>query len=230
MNTESTLLDVSFEKLLNRRFSCRGFRPDLVERPTIDRLLRLAQRTPSWCNTQPWQVTVMSGTATKRFSDALTERATSGAPMGTDIDFPEAYEGIYLDRRRESGFQLYDSVGIQKGDRKASADQGLENFRLFGAPHVAIITTERKLGTYGAIDCGGYISNFTLAAAALGLASIPQAAIASQSNFVREFLSLPEDRLVVCGISFGFENDKHPANSFRANRADIGQVAKFLDD
>jgi len=44
------------------------------------------------------------------------------------------------------------------GDREASKRQTLENFRMFGAPHVAIITTERKLGTYGVLDCGLQIS------------------------------------------------------------------------
>ena len=39
-----------------------------------------------------------------------------------------------------------------------------------------VIHTNEPLGIYGAIDCGGYVSNFMLAAQALGLGTIPQAA------------------------------------------------------
>jgi hypothetical protein len=38
---------------------------------------------------------------------------------------------------------------------------------------VAIIHTDEPLG-YGAIDCGAYVSNFMLAAQALGLGTIPR--------------------------------------------------------
>jgi hypothetical protein len=76
----------------------------------------------------------------------------------------------------------------------------LENFCLFGAPHVAIVTTDRALGTYGAVDCGAYVANFALAARSLGVAVIAQAALAAYPAFWREQLDLSEDRLVVCGI------------------------------
>jgi len=39
-----------------------------------------------------------------------------------------------------------ETVGIARGDRVASARQGRENFRLFGAPHVCIGTTDEGRG------------------------------------------------------------------------------------
>ena len=62
--------------------------------------------------------------------------------------------------------------------RPPHAKQALENFNFFGAPHVAIITTDEALGVYGAVDCGGYVTSFMLAAQALGVATVPQAALA----------------------------------------------------
>lgn len=230
MSTGTMALEKAFETLLETRYSCRSFLSDPVPRSAIERLLKLAQRTPSWCNTQPWQITILGGAAAKLFSTEITKWAIQGSKVKPDLPFPEAYEGKYLDRRRESGFQLYDSVGVQKGDRVASANQALQNFRFFGAPHVAIISTDRKLGTYGAIDCGAYVSNFALAATSMGLASIPQAAFAHHADFVREHLSLPEDRLVVCGISFGYEDKTHPANSFRTRRAELEEIAEFIEN
>ena len=176
----------TLERLLTARHSCRGFGSNPVPRGVIERILTLAQRTASWCNAQPWQVSITQGQGTDRFNRALVDHVATDT-VKPDIAFPREYRGVHLLRRRECGFQLYESVGIARGDRAASARQTLENFRFFGAPHVAIVTTEVELGVYGAIDCGAYVANFVLAAQSLGVATIAQAALAAHSAFIRDF-------------------------------------------
>lgn len=210
------------ESLLAERYSCRAFLPDPVPDEIIDRLFTAAQRTASWCNTQPWQVHLLGGEAISRFSEELTEHVLTH-DQSADHGLPE-YEDTYLERRRESGFGLYSALGIERSDREARGLQMLKNFSFFGAPHSAIITTDRALGTYGAIDCGGYVSTLLLTAQALGLGSIAQAAIAMYSDFVRDWLDLTDDRLVVCAVSVGYADPDHPANAFRTTRADIPSV------
>src|SRR6478609_1340117 len=170
------------EELLNERYSVRAFLPQPVPRETIDRLLTIAQRTASWCNSQPWQVLIASGEAKERFRKLIYAEAASGAEDDHDFTPPREYLGVYLERRRESGFQLYNTLGIARGDKIAYAKQALENYNFFGAPHVAVIHTDEPLGVYGAIDCGAYVGNFMLAAQALGLGTIPQAALARHSK------------------------------------------------
>lgn len=212
--------------LLHLRHSCRAFLPDAVPRATIERIVGAAQRVPSWCNAQPWHLTITSGPETDRFRDALYDHADKSVPE-PDLEWPKGYPGVYGDRRRTCGWQLYDAVGVEKGDRAASARQMMENYRFFGAPHVAILTTPVELGAYGALDTGGFITAFTLAAQAEGVGSIAQAAIAAYARFVREFLDLPADRLVLCAISFGYADGDHPANGFRTERADPSDVIEW---
>lgn len=221
--------DLTLDGLLRGRHSCRAFLDKPVDRAIIESLLTLAQRTPSWCNTQPWQVILTSGEATRRVAAGLSEQAASGTPEQPDIAFPPAYRGVYLDRRRVCGFQLYGALRIKRGNRAGYAAQAQQNFRFFGAPHFALITTDAELGTYGALDCGGYVSVFLLAAQSLGLATIPQAAVASYSPWLREHFALPADRLVVCGISFGYADSEHDANSFRTERAELTETVQWLE-
>jgi nitroreductase len=216
------------EELLGERFSCRAFKTDSVPRPIIERILKAAQRTASWCNSQPWQVVIASGEAKENFRKAIHASASSGVDDG-DFPFPREYRGVYLERRRESGFQLYNTLGIVRGDKAAYAKQALENFNFFGAPHVAIIHTDEALGVYGAIDCGAYVSNFLLAAQALGLGAIPQAALAHQSGLIRRHFNIGDDRRVVCGISFGYAERDHRINSYRTSRAGVADAAVFVD-
>ncbi len=217
------------EELLSERYSCRAFHPDPVPRPTIERVLTAAQRTASWCNSQPWQIVIASGEAKERFRTAIYGEASSGASADGDFSFPREYRGVYLERRRESGFQLYNTLGIARGDKAAYARQALENYNFFGAPHVAIVHTDEALGIYGAIDCGAYVGNFLLAAQALGLGTIAQAALARHSGLIRRHFKLGDDRRVVCGISFGFADRDHKINAYRTSRARIADTVTFLD-
>ena len=211
------------ERLLRARHSCRSFKSEQLPDALIERSFAIAQRTASWCNSQPWKVIVTRGGETDRFRAALMAHAAAHAPT-PDIPYPNEYRGVYLDRRRECGFQLYESVGVPKGDKAGGMKQMFENFRLFGAPHVALIHSDKALGPYGAVDCGAYVANLLTVMQALGIAAIPQAALAAQSGFLHEYFGVDSERLFVCGVSFGYEDDSHPANKFRTTRAGLGDV------
>lgn len=210
-------------QVLKARYSCRAFRADPVPEDDIRRIVDTARHVPSWCNAQPWQVIITQPDATNSFRTALQEEVANGAPQ-LDLAGPEGYPGVYGERRRTCGWQLYGAVGVQKGDRAASGAQMMRNFALFDAPHVAIISSPRALGGYGAMDTGGFVTAFTLAARALGVDTIAQAAIASYADFVRDHFNMDEDRMILCAISFGYADPDHPANGFRTERAALDDI------
>ncbi|PCE42767.1 nitroreductase [Rhizorhabdus dicambivorans] len=230
--TDSSMAD-AVERAVQQRHSCRGFRPDPVPRTLIERILRISQSTPSWCNSQAWQLVVTEGQATPDFRTALFAEASRrmadpGADQGApDFPTPERYDGIYAERRRACGLALYQSLGIAREDRAGAARAMLNNFDLFGAPHVMIVTTPRDLGPYGAVDCGGFVSTFMTVAQAHGVATIAQGALATYSQFVRAHFGIGDDRLLLCGISFGYEDSAAPANGFRTGRASLDEVVSW---
>lgn len=217
------------EALLQRRHSCRAFLPTPVPRGVIEQILTAAQRGASWCNAQPWKVHIASGKGLDKLRDALYVRAQGASRPAPELDWPREYRGVYQDRRRECGWELYRATGVQKGDREASLRQARENFRMFGAPHVAILSSEKLLGTHGVMDCGAWVANFLLACTAAGVATIAQAALATYPDILREHLDIAADRVIVCGVSFGYEDTAHPANSFRTTRAPLGEVATWVE-
>src|SRR3546814_252360 len=103
--------------MLAERFSCRAFRPDPVPDATVTRLFAMAQRTPSWCNTQPWHVSLLEGEAISRFGKELSEHVLAHQEKA-DLGLPE-YQGVHLERRRESGYGLYSALGIAREDRES---------------------------------------------------------------------------------------------------------------
>ncbi|BDB62986.1 MULTISPECIES: nitroreductase [Rhodococcus] len=218
----------TLSSLLDTRFSCRAFLTKQVPREDIERMLQMGQRTASWCNSQPWQVHIVSGDATDRLRDAVYAQATSGN-MDPDIPGPAEYRGAYAERRRGAGYALYNALGIARDDYQRRTEQMLENYRFFGAPHVAIITSDKALGVYGAVDCGGYVSTLLLAAESLGIAAVPQAAVAMTATALRRELNIGDDRDIVCAISFGYADQAHPANACRTDRASLDETVEWVD-
>ena len=229
MDTSATPADV-LAALLRERYSCRGFLPDRLDRAVIKSIVSDARHAPSWCNTQPWKLIVTDGEETQRFRKSLSEHVHDRFEDAPDLPFPASYDGVYRERRRECGWQLYQSVGISKGDRAASHRQMLKNFSLFGAPHVAIVTTDKNLGIYGAIDCGLFVQSFLLAAQSRGIGAIPQAAMASQAPFIRDYFGIPDERLVLLGISFGYQDRSDPANEFRTTRQEADDIIAWAGE
>jgi nitroreductase len=220
--------DEVLDALLRGRWSCRAYLPTPVPRRVIERMLSIAQRSASWCNTQPWQLEVTSGEGTDRFRDSLGAHVKEAGGLSTpDYPMPELYTGVHRNRRQVSGWQLYEAVGVPRGDRGASARQTAKNFELFGAPHVAIITVAKEQEVYGAVDAGIYIGTLLLAAQSLGIAAIPQAALARYAPFLREYFDIDESRNVLLAISFGYADLDHPVNSYRTQRAAIEDVVSF---
>ena len=221
--------DEVLARLIDTRFSCRAYLPRAVPRATLERLFTLARRTPSWCNTQPWHVSLVSGPALEQLGAALLAAADAGEPARPDFAFPPGYAGVYRDRRKVCGVQLYQALGIGRDQPDRAREQSLENFRFFGAPHVAFITTDAALGVYGLLDCGFYAMSLLLAARSVRLDSIAQAALASYPDVVRTHLGLGADRHVVCGISLGYGDHEHRINGYRTERASLGDAVTFVD-
>ena len=77
----------------------------------------------------------------------------------------------------------------------------------FGAPVGLIITIDRRLEVGSWLDLGMFVQNVMLAAAGRGLQSCPQETFSKYHRILRSLLSIPQEQIVVCGISIGFAKD-----------------------
>ena len=213
--------------LLNSRYSCRAYKKQEVSEKDIREIISTASRVPTWCNAQPWEVLVTRGEATEKLSQLLIE-STKTQQINPDFNWPTQYVGQYAQRRRQCGYQLYESIGIQKEDKKRRKEQMMLNYEFFGAPHVAIVTSESDLGPYGSMDCGGFIAAFTIVAQAKGIATIAQASITGYAQTIRKYFQIPKNRLIQTAISFGYSDDLHPINHFRTEREKSEKVVKIF--
>ncbi len=224
----SEQLKNAFADLLDARRSVRGFKSKRVPQAILDNVFEFARRAPSNCNTQPWQVAVASGEACERLRQSFPDAIAEGK-FDMDFDYSGQYEGVYKERQHDAAAQLYSAQGIAREDKQRRNDVFMDNFKFFGAPHVAFLFLPEPFGIREAVDVGMFAQNLMLSLCAHGLASCPQTALSFDATTVRKELDIDAKNKLLFGISFGYEDHDHPANKCRVGRADLSQNIHFIE-
>lgn len=211
----------SVHHAITSRRSVRAFRPEPVDRALLERILTDAARAPSGTNIQPWTVHVLQGDARDRLVAKATERFRRGDGDGLGEYYPVEFVEPYLSRRRKIGWDMYGLLGIQKGDREASAAAHCRNFEFFGAGTGLVLTMHETMRKGGWMDLGLYLGNVMTLAQAHGLVTCPQAAWLEMEKLLEEELNVPDDHQIVVGLSIGYEDTSHPLAQLRTERAPL---------
>lgn len=209
------------------RKSVRAFRPDPVPRETIERILTLAARAPSGGNLQPWRVYVLIGRARERLAARVAE-ARKEHPMGVEPEYniyPPALGEPYRSRRFRVGEAMYATMNIPREDKQARLSFFAKNWEFFGAPVGLIFTMERWMQPGQWADLGMFMENVMLLAREEGLHTCPQESWARFHTVVRDYLSIPENEMIFCGMAIGHADETAPVNALESERAPLADYA-----
>jgi len=222
---------MSVEEAIVGRQCTREFQNDKpVPQETIERILKIAGRTPSGSNIQPWKVWVATGAARDAITEACHKRHMAGDPSGREFKYyPVDWREPYINRRRENGWGLYGLLGIEKADKEAMKIQHGRNFLLFDAPVGLFFTIDRSLETGSWLDIGMFIQSVMLAARGEGLATCPQAAFCHFHDTVTKLLGVPDDQMLLCGMSLGYPLPGSRVNGYRTTRVETSEFTTFVD-
>ena len=216
------------EYAITSRSSIRAFLPTPVPRETIERILAAASYAPSGSNMQPWKVRVITGAVKDRLcAQVMAAHDGDGSPDRGFKYYPEPFPEPYLSRRRATGWGLYGTLGIAKGDKDAMHRQHGRNYLFFDAPVGLIFTIDRALEIGSWLDYGTFLQNIMVMARGLGLHTCPQAAWASQHTTVCRVLDIPDDEILMCGMALGHADPDAVENGFRPVREPVSAFTTF---
>ena len=218
---------------ITSRRSIRAFLPTPVPRETVSDILAVASRAPSGTNTQPWQVTVLTGESLKRLGARITAAHDDPAQRSQHSEeyayYPTEWVSPYIDRRRKVGWDLYSLLGIGKADKQRMHEQHGRNYRFFDAPVGLIFTIDRVMQQGSWLDYGMFLQSVMVAARGRGLDTCPQAAFTQYHALIREELGLADTQMVVCGMALGWADPAAVENSLVTERAPVSDFARFLE-
>jgi nitroreductase len=213
--------DMNVSEAIATRKTVRAFKPDPVSRETIEEIIRLAARAPSGGNVQPWKVYALIGPARDELVRRVAEtRKTS--PMGTAPEYhiyPPDLTEPYRTRRFRVGEQMYATMNIPREDKISRLKFFSRNWEFFGAPAGLIFTIDRQMQQGQWADLGMFMQNIMLLAREHRLHTAPQEAWSLFHPQVREYLSVPENEMIFCGMAIGTADEAAPVNGLESERA-----------
>jgi nitroreductase len=216
---------MNVSEALATRKSIRAFRPDAIARQTIESILALAARAPSGGNLQPWKVHVLIGAAKDELVRRTKERMAVNPRGGTPeyhIYPPELTEP-YSTRRFQVGEQMYATMGIPREDRPRRLKQFVRNWEFFGAPVGLIFSIDRQMQEGQWSDLGGFLQSIMLLAREHGLHTCAQEAWAPFHEVIRDYLKVPPEEMIFCGMSLGYADETAPINTLVSERARLDE-------
>ena len=218
-------------EVIEKRKSIRAFKPDPVPRDVLNKIAGMALRAPSWANTQPWELVIVSGARLEAIKKAfVTQRGSTAQP---DFRGPEQVTGIYKTRFQNLATKM--SEAARRGTRdKDPGDWFLQGPRLYGAPAAIYILIDRSfyeqaggLNVWPVFDCGLVAQNIMLLATHYGLGTIVQAQAVHYPNVLRQMLGIPTSKLVLVGIAIGYPDWNNPINQVRSERETMETLVKW---
>lgn len=216
------------EEILAQRRSIRAYTDDPVDRVTVENICRAARRAPSGANLQPGKFHVLTGEALGGLKDRLAQANADGESHDLEYSyFPDPMDSELKNRQRRTGFALYAAQGIARRDVKRRRAQFAQNYQFFGAPVGIVVTIDRNMGKGCFMDLGMALMTFLLSAQDHRLGASGIGALANFGPVVHEYLKLPKDEMVVCGIALGVPDRAAKINNFRTERQDLEEFTSF---
>lgn len=215
---------MNVNEALAARYSCRAYTAEPVTREQVEAVVAAASRAPSWANTQPWEVFVAAGAPLERIRQGYLRRAEEGVERALEIAAPASWPEAHRARTAELMRVRSGLLGIDPADADARRRLMQRNFSLFGAPAVAWLCLDRALSPWSLFDLGAFAQSLMLAAAGLGLDSVPAVMLAAYPDIVRSELGVPDALAIAIGIALGHADREDPLNKLRSPRRPPAEV------
>ena len=217
---------MELQEVIHHRRSIRQFLPKSVSVDLIQDMIADCLWAPSWGNTQPWEIVVVTGQKMAEFKKKSQETLLAGKAAATDIPMPQVWPQAYLDRYKQLGKSVLGALSIARDDKEARLQHFVNMFGFFDAPAAILVLVDKALALeYAMLDAGIFLQTFCLLAHDRGLGTCILAVMVSYPEIARDLFSIPDGKLIVIGAALGWPDPAAPVNCFERKR---GSLAEFV--
>jgi nitroreductase len=213
---------------IHTRMSVRKFNSEPVPKELLTKVMEAALRSPSYKNSQPWEVAVVTGNKKDLLAELLVNLVQEGVKAAPDLPHPELWPPEQEARINDHSVKRCEKIGLDLNDPAQRREAKLDNFRFFGAPAVIFLYQDASLSEWSIFDMGIFSQTLMLAAHAMGLGTVPQALLTNYPCQTKGLLGIPQSKRLILGISIGYPDLSHKVNSYLSSRVDVNSVATFL--
>ena len=214
------------DAIMSRR-SVRAFEERAVPQDVLRQIMDTARWSPSGCNFQPWEATILSGAPLK----ALQDKICAAAPQSPEeyAVTPAGITPTYMARLQELGAAMYGAQGIERSDADRRADFVTQNNLSFGAPALLLVYFPRFMGPPQWSDVGMWMQSIMLLLREAGLDSCPQEYLSLHGKLIKEHIGVSdESHIFFCGLAIGYGKHEAPVNGFVRQRVPVEDHVQFI--
>jgi len=214
---------------IESRRSIRRFLPDPVPEEIIKEIIEKATWCPSWGNTQPWEVAVVTGAALEQLKKENQQALLAGVEPTPDIPMPQDWPGAMKKRYGAVGKKVLTALSVAREDKEGRQRHYASMFSFFDAPSLLMFYVDRQLALeYAVLDVGIFIQNISLTAHQKNLGACILAASIHFPEIVRRICLIPDDKCLVIGMALGYPQADNPVNSFERDRVKTDDFVKWV--
>jgi nitroreductase len=222
-------VDMDAIECIKTRMSIRKFKPDPVPLELLKEVIDIAKWSPSYKNTQPWEVMIISGKKKEELSKILIELLEENNKPCPDMPEPKLWPQTLDARINALMKKRSEFTGVDMFSLETLKKAKIANFQFYGAPHGMFLFQDSSLKEWSIFDMGLFAQTLMLAAHANGLGTVPQAFLTDYAQHVKKFLEVPESKRLVLGISIGYPDLSSPVNQFRTDRVGIDEIVRVVE-
>ncbi len=212
------------------RRSIRKFEPRDIPKEIITNILETARWSPSWGNTQPWSLYVLTGRTLQKFKEMNLLQSMAGAPVASDVPMLEKWPDAMKARYGQLGKVVLSAQGIARDDKAGREKYYAGMVSAFDAPCLILACISRdNLVEYQMLDIGLIAQSICLAAHDKGLGTCLLAAAARFPAEIRKIAAIPDDKKIIVGIAMGYPDLSFALNQFERERATLDEFVFWLD-
>jgi len=211
------------------RMSIRRFKPEPVAKELLMGIIQTAIRSPSYKNSQPWEIAVVSGRKKEELTRILLDCLEKGERPEPDLSRPLTWPEELEIRIRQHLMKRGDFLGIDINSPDAEIRAKRANFEFYGAPHGIFLYQDSSLTDWSILDMGMFAQTLMLAAHAHGLGTVPQAFLTDYAKVVKRFLGIPDSKRLILGISIGYPDRDAKINRYRSDRCSVEDLVRWIE-
>jgi nitroreductase len=206
------------------RHSARDFQSKEIPEETLKKIITIALDSPSWCNSQPWKVYVVTGKTLEEIRKewiAKNEEKIKGY-----ADLQPVHRTEFSERCQKNMEEEFKLIKEQTKDPEMTSFWR-KNIECFNAPAVVYLALHKGHSKWSCYDLGGFGMALMLAAKDLGVDSVVAYELVKYPDVLRKYVKIPDDEDIAVGIALGYENDDI-VNKFRAKKSKLEDVCQFI--
>lgn len=213
---------------IESRRSFRSFIPNAVDKGTLNKVLEAANRSPSYMNTQPWEVFVVDGEKKAILAKRLLDEAVAGTAPRPDLAFPKEWPAPVEKRAMDHRLRRFKALGIDPNDAEKVRKSMLRNYKFHEAPCVLFVGMDKSLTSWSIFDLGLFTTTVLLAAQAEGLGTCIQALSMGYPDLIRDELGIPPTISLIVAICMGYPDMQAEINQYQSTRRDMSEFLKWF--